>query len=754
MKRFGLLLVLLFTFTARAHAADVFVAQTAAGTGDGSSCANARAKSFFNSSANWGTGAAQIGPGTVVRLCGALSGDLNFQGDGVSGNPVVLDGAGSTINGNIVNSATRNFLTIRNMAWTGGGNIFLGAASGMCHDIVILNNVITNSIVVGSADLLQSEGCYNVTVEGNNFTNRAVSTPSDHNDMIQTWAKGGAASFAPHDWTIRYNRFIMDTTAQNDMSCHMLEGFGGKLDIYGNVYIGLHGGSSANCVDVNSGGSGFVMNFYGNTIAQKAGGFNNLLNLQGSGTFNLRNNIIFSTDAGNELTGGAATNRSNNLWFGSGAPTCVATEICGQNPQFANLAANDVSLLPASPAKAHGSVLGAPYNAGPANGASWPNPSITTKGATWDMGAMVAGGGPPVVTISITPTSVTLAPSATQQFTATVTNTPNTAVTWSATCGSVSTTGFYTAPASVGNCNVTVTSVADPSKAANAPVAVQTTPPPPLFSTVRIRSGGGTVTDTTGNIWAADKLFSGGSTYCNTKAISNTTNPALYQCERWGTAFTYTIPAPAGSYVVTLKFAEIFYTSTNSRVFNVAINGSPVLSSFDIVAQAGAANRALDRTFPVTLANAGNIVISFSLGSKDDPKLSSLMVAASGPPPPPPVIITLAPTSKALIIGDSQQFATTVSNTPNTAVTWSANAPGGLFTALSTGSFTVTATSVADPTKSASASVTVTLPPPQLGLTCTALVCTFTPTNIPSGTPIQVSGSSAGVTVNTTTSVP
>lgn len=58
--------------------------------------------------------------------------------------------------------------------------------------------------------------------------------------------------------------------------------------------------------------------------------------------------------------------------------------------------------------------------------------------------------------------------------------------------------------------------------------------------------------------------------------------------------------------------------------------------------------------------------------------------------------------------GSQQQFTATVTGTPNTAVTWSADAPNGLFTASAIGNFTVTATSVADPTKSASATVTIT----------------------------------------------
>jgi hypothetical protein len=73
---------------------------------------------------------------------------------------------------------------------------------------------------------------------------------------------------------------------------------------------------------------------------------------------------------------------------------------------------------------------------------------------------------PPPVTISIAPGNVTIAPSATQLFTATVTNSANTSVTWSASLGNISATGLYTAPAiapSPASVTITATSVASPA---------------------------------------------------------------------------------------------------------------------------------------------------------------------------------------------------------------------------------------------------------------------------------------------------
>src|SRR6266851_188377 len=90
------------------------------------------------------------------------------------------------------------------------------------------------------------------------------------------------------------------------------------------------------------------------------------------------------------------------------------------------------------------------------------------------------------VTISVAPTSVSVAVGNTQQFTATVTGTSNIGVTWSvaggASNGTISNTGLYTAPAMTPNppqATVTATSQADSTKSAFATVTV-TGPPTSL----------------------------------------------------------------------------------------------------------------------------------------------------------------------------------------------------------------------------------------------------------------------------------
>lgn len=109
-----------------------------------------------------------------------------------------------------------------------------------------------------------------------------------------------------------------------------------------------------------------------------------------------------------------------------------------------------------------------------------------------------------------------------------------------------------------------------------------------------------------------------------------------------------------------------------------------------------------------------------SCGGGADPISPAPPPPAPPPPPPAPVVVTVTPATATVETGQTQQFTAVVANTTNQTVTWTATAgtlqPSGLTAAWTapgtSGPATVTATSVADPTKSGSAAVTV--PPPVL----------------------------------------
>jgi len=149
-----------------------------------------------------------------------------------------------------------------------------------------------------------------------------------------------------------------------------------------------------------------------------------------------------------------------------------------------------------------------------------------------------------------------------------------------------------------------------------APAATAST-----FVPIRVNASGPTYTDPAGNLWSADTGYSGGNTWITSSAIAGTATPTLYQTCRWGD-FTYKFSVPNGNYGVTLKFAEVAQHGASLRQFNVAINGAPVLSNFDIFAQGGW-DTAVDRSFPVKVNN-GQVVIQFTQGAANWPLISAI----------------------------------------------------------------------------------------------------------------------------------
>lgn len=83
------------------------------------------------------------------------------------------------------------------------------------------------------------------------------------------------------------------------------------------------------------------------------------------------------------------------------------------------------------------------------------------------------------ITVTVSPTFVTLPPGGTQQFSAVVTGTSNTAVTWATTGGTISSNGFYTAPMFSGDYSVVATTVVQPPvKSQPSTVRIVSNPPP------------------------------------------------------------------------------------------------------------------------------------------------------------------------------------------------------------------------------------------------------------------------------------
>jgi hypothetical protein len=180
--------------------------------------------------------------------------------------------------------------------------------------------------------------------------------------------------------------------------------------------------------------------------------------------------------------------------------------------------------------------------------------------------------------------------------------------------------------------------------------------------------------DPSGNVWSADEYVQGGYPVATAKPINGTTMQALYQTADGG-ALAYTIPVANGSYNVILKFAEIMYNGPGMRQFNVTINGTQVLTNFDIAQAAGGAYIAIDKAFPVTVTN-GVIAIQFSKGALRDPLINAVEIATD-PPPEAPVIGSVNAVPNPVVSGATTVLSVAATDPNQLALSYVWSAPAG-----------------------------------------------------------------------------
>jgi hypothetical protein len=179
----------------------------------------------------------------------------------------------------------------------------------------------------------------------------------------------------------------------------------------------------------------------------------------------------------------------------------------------------------------------------------------------------------------------------------------------------------------------TTGSQTQPTAAAPSATAVSPSPSPSptaVATPIAINAGGGAV-----GPFIADKEYSGGITAAFSDPIdtSKVQNPApqqVYQTERWGSDFTYTILhlTPGAMYTVRLHFAEDYFTDhpRGKRIFNVAINDQPVLTNFDIAAAAGGADIAIVEQFSFPALSDGTMRIHFTNGPANNAKINGIEI--------------------------------------------------------------------------------------------------------------------------------
>ncbi|HJT71382.1 MAG TPA: choice-of-anchor Q domain-containing protein [Terriglobales bacterium] len=220
--------VLTLQSLALASLTNVYVAQNAAGLANGSSCANAYAATFFNTQTNWGSGSSQIGPGTVVHVCGVWAGGngvtfLKFQGSGSSGNVIeLLFEAGAAMRPNYCSSAGCLDLNSQSYILIDGGTT--------CGETSHWSTTSCNGEIVDQTTGSSGAKCPN----GSSCTTQLPDTT--------TVSAVGTNSGSPSNIEVRnlhihlYTRLSSDTT-------------GGGTSTYG---IGLFGGTLAQGITVHN----------------------------------------------------------------------------------------------------------------------------------------------------------------------------------------------------------------------------------------------------------------------------------------------------------------------------------------------------------------------------------------------------------------------------------------------------------------------------------------------------------------------
>lgn len=390
----------------------------------------------------------------------------------------------------------------------------------------------------------------------------------------------------------------------------------------------------------------------------------------------------------------------------------------------------------------------------PANYQIWGNDELMPEGTTYRrlvfdrLGNIIAGPdqiaicGPspialtpgvpslPSISVSVFPTSATLAPGNTQQFTATVTpSTASQAVTWSATNGTITSTGLFTA-GSVSTSTlaaVTAASVADPTKSATSFVTI--TPP----ASIQIIPGSGTLasggvqqfTATVNGIanqnvnWAASlgTITTGGFfTAPNVSVDTIVTIRATSVADGTVSAAVQISVSAAITVTVVVSPAGITLNVTQTQQYTAVVNGitdQTVTWGLQTGAVGTISSTGLYTAPTMLAAKSVDTILATSVSAPTAQGQRSVTINPGGIP-----VVLITPPAITLLQNTTQTFTASVTNLTNQSVTWSLQAPAkgtissaGVYTAPATvtaQSFdTVVATSVGYPAASATATVTI-----------------------------------------------
>jgi hypothetical protein len=310
------------------------------------------------------------------------------------------------------------------------------------------------------------------------------------------------------------------------------------------------------------------------------------------------------------------------------------------------------------------------------------------------------------IAVHVSPLSATVYPGESQQFAATVDNTANQAVVWTVTpagTGSVTQSGWYTAPSSIAAAQVvtvTATAAADVTKAVGATVSLL---PAPVSTNLALNR-----TATQSSTAAPASRAVDGNTdgnYFNGSVAHTAVDANAWWQVDLGASYTITAIRLWNRTDCCGDRLNDYWVFVSDTPFGAGDTPATLQSR----AGTWASHRTSAPQPSATLApmSSGRYV-RVQLSGTNNLQLAEVQVYGTG------VGLTVAPGSASLGASGTQQFTASVINTANTAVTWSLSpnlgtVVNGLYTApasiAAAQTVAVTATSVADPSKTATATV-------------------------------------------------
>lgn len=252
---------------------------------------------------------------------------------------------------------------------------------------------------------------------------------------------------------------------------------------------------------------------------------------------------------------------------------------------------------------------------------------------------------PPELTdVRVEPLSATIAPGGTFTFEATALDqygnafSPQPDIIWSVSDNQTigSTSGTFTAPDTPGGpYAVTAAATADGiTRSGTAEITVASIH-------IKVNAGGEAASG-----WQAQNDYAtAGADFSTSSTIdlSGAGEPApeeVYQtCRHQEPAFTFA-DLTNGYYTVRLHFAEPGNPDVGARQMDIIIEGSPVLTGFDVLAEAGATRKAIVKEFDVEIADGNGLTIKLENGSGNDSYICGIEVIATSQAPTPLTVLS------------------------------------------------------------------------------------------------------------------